>query len=280
MKTLVCLLLGCSLGLAEDSPFSRHWQDGQAEVNGYRLTVNRYGQERHGQAVLVYVTEPFRADKLVKTDRPDAPSFEALKLNLIRKFQTGIYDYSTMVSVFVRSADLQPVKTTFSSAEWCGHVFEELLFRPGKVTGFYNSYFENETTTHQLDRPQHGITEDELFIAVRGLRGALAERRAVPFLPSPYYCRLSHKPLTWTTAELTRTGQVFTVRIADGRTGKFTIGAEYPHYLESWELWPDLKAERTGTLRIPYWKLNRNGDEKLLRDLGLAPSSGAGQSAP
>ena len=73
--------------------FEAHWQDGRAELDGYQYTVTRYGQARRGTAIMVFVTEPFSQSKRVKVDDPAAnPSatFEALKLNFIRDFQTGI----------------------------------------------------------------------------------------------------------------------------------------------------------------------------------------------
>ena len=69
---------------------------------------------------MIFVTEPFSDSKRVKVDDPrrDPPdTFEVLKLNLVRDFQTGIYDYNTMTSVIVRSDDFEPVKVTFSSDE-------------------------------------------------------------------------------------------------------------------------------------------------------------------
>ena len=55
MKTLLVLLL--LPGLVGAADFDSYWHDGKAELDGYRLTVSRYGQERKGQAVAVYVTE-------------------------------------------------------------------------------------------------------------------------------------------------------------------------------------------------------------------------------
>src|SRR6185295_3327862 len=52
---LLATLAFLSLGAA----FESHWQDGKAELDGYRYTVTRYGHARAGTAVMVYVTEPF-----------------------------------------------------------------------------------------------------------------------------------------------------------------------------------------------------------------------------
>ena len=226
----------------------------------------------------VYVTEPFDESKRVKADNAEPGTVDVLKLNLVRDFQTGIYDYNTMVSTFVRTRDLSPVKTSFSSAEWCGHVFEELLFFPGKITGFYNSYFEGESGAIKLDWPAGGVTEDNLWILLRGLRGEFlkpGESKTVPYLPGSFHSRLAHKPLAWSQADIARDSNepnLYTIRIRDGRTGKFWIESEYPHRIRRWELLPDVSAELTGTLRVPYWQLHGNGDEQLLQKLGIRPT--------
>lgn len=269
--------------------FGSHWHDGKAEMDGYRLTVNRYGEERAGTCVMVYVTEPFSESKRVKADYPDKnpdDTFEVLKLNLVRDFQTGIYDYNTMVSVFARSSDFTPSKVTFTSAEWCGHVYEELLFYPEKITGHYFSYFENESGERDMKNHGDGVVEDNLFILLRGLRGHYLESGAskkVRLLPSVYYGRLTHKPLEWEDAEIARLGKtetikvpagsyetiVYTVKTESGRSGKYYVENEYPHHIVRWEMLPDIKAELTGTKRMAYWELNKNRDEIRLNDIGL-----------
>jgi hypothetical protein len=263
--------------LAAEPDFDSYWHDGKAELDGYRMTISRYGQARHAQGVAVYVTEPFSESKRVKVDNPGKdPSdvVDALKLNLVRDFQTGIYDYNTMVSVFVRNRDFSPVKVSFSSAEWCGHVFEELLFTPGRVSGFYNSYFEGETGKRDLAWPKDGITEDSLWILLRGLRGDFLkpeEKKIFPLLTGTYFGRLAHKPLMWTDAEIERNDNTYTVR-TEGRTGTFTIEAGYPHRITHWEMLPDISADLTGSARLEYWKLHNNGDESYLKQLGLEPT--------
>jgi hypothetical protein len=277
MKLLAWFVL-CPLAVVLADDFDAYWHDGNAELNGYRMTISRYGQPRHAQGVAIYVTEPFSESKRVKVNDPGqnpADVVDVLKLNLVRDFQTGIYDYNTMVSVFVRTRDLSPVKISFSSAEWCGHVFEELLFHPGQITGFYNSYFEDETGTRDLPWPKDGVTEDSLWILLRGLRGDFlkpGEKKSVPFLPGVYFSRLAHKPLAWTTAEISREGNVYSVKTVDGRTGKFTIEEAYPHRIARWEMLPDISAELTGTMRVQYWKRHNNGDESFLKQLGLKPT--------
>ena len=269
--------------------FDSHWYDGKAELNGYRLTVSRYGQERQGSCVMIYVTEPFSESKRVKVDDANASpddTFNVLKLNLVRDFQTGIYDYNTMMSLFSRATDFSPAKISFSSAEWCGHVYEELVFRGKRIEGHYFSYFEGESGPIDVPYESGGVSEDNLFILLRGLRGAYLEpgkSRSVKLLPSPYFGRLAHEPLQWLDAEISRgssaervkvpagefTVMVYTVKIAGGREGTFYVEDGYPHRIVKWSLLPDVKGELTGSERMKYWGLNGNGDETYLEKLGL-----------
>jgi hypothetical protein len=250
---------------------------------------------------MITVTEPFSASKRVKADDAranPADTFEALKVNLVRDFQTGIYDYNTMVSVFSRTKDFTPVKISFSAAEWCGHVYEELAFEPHRTTDLVRSYFEDESASRTLRWQKGGVAEDMLFVLLRGLRGeylSLGSGRNVPFLPSPFTSRLTHRPVAWTTAWIDRApsserlripagvfeADLMTVRVADGRVGRFWIERAHPYRVLKWE-WtaPASRGSRMGadgadageligSKRLPYWQLHANGDERYLRELGL-----------
>ncbi len=292
-----------------DPDFSSFWHDGRAELDGYLWSVSRYGQLRSGECVMIYVTEPFSESKRVKVDDPardPADTFDALKLNLVRDFQTGIYDYNTMTSVFCRSDDFAAVKISFSSAEWCGHVYEELRLDPRRGSGQLFSYFQGESSTITIDGKAAGISEDNLFIILRGLRGDYlrpGETRSVPFLPGAFHRRLTHSPLGWQSAEIKRLAEpetvevpagefstfVYVVRTDDGREGRFFIEDDYPHRIVRWTWQAGSSASRrgreasetgqlTGTARLKYWQLNDNGDERYLDRLGLrqatSPASG------
>jgi hypothetical protein len=298
---LAVLLTAAAPGAAPEPTFESHWQDGRAEVAGYRYHVTRYGERREGTCVLVTVTEPFSDAKRVKVDDPranPADTFEALKLNVIRDFRTGIYDYNTMVSLFTRSRDFAPVKVTFSSAEWCGHVYAEQIFGTREITGHVDSYFEGESRPIRIPLRSGGVVEDDLFILLRGLRGAYLRAgtvRSLPFLPSPFVTRLTHRPAEWTGARIERAraperltvpagrfqADRYTVRVADDRVGAFWIESAHPHRVLKWS-WTraSARASRRGeegldggellrSERLPYWRLNRNGDERHLRDIGL-----------
>lgn len=251
---------------------------------------------------MITVTEPFSAAKRVKANDPSqnpADTFEALKLNLVRSFQTGIYDYHTMISLFVRSRDFSTVKVAFSCSEWCGQVYEEQAFGPRAVSGFLRSYFEDESGPINLPMRPGGIAEDDLFLLLRGLRGdylPAGRSRSVPILQSPFATRLTHRPAGWVAAEIARSREpvrvsvpagyfpaiLYLVRLENGRSGRFWIEEAYPHRILKWSWTAPREArgmagdgvdegELERSTRLPYWQLNGPGGERYLRGMGLRP---------
>ena len=76
--------------LSQQPEFRKYWYAGQAELNRYRLEQARYGELHRGEAVLIFVTEPFLKDKQVKYEGPadQAPGEvrDVFKLNATSKF--------------------------------------------------------------------------------------------------------------------------------------------------------------------------------------------------
>ena len=62
-----------------------------------------------GKAVLIYVTEDFLNKEQVKANRKSKVSQTVLKLNRTKKFNTGIYPYSIMTSLFTRLGQKKPL---------------------------------------------------------------------------------------------------------------------------------------------------------------------------
>ena len=80
--------------------FAAYWYSGKAELASYDLVQNRYGEDRNGSAVLIFVTEPFSGEKQVKLDDPStADAVTVMKLNFTRNFTTGIYPYSMIIQI-------------------------------------------------------------------------------------------------------------------------------------------------------------------------------------
>jgi len=80
--------------ISKHKDFDQYWNQGKAEITTYDLYQARYGEMRQGEAVIVFVTENFSKEKQVKTDNPNAvatPVIPVLKMNLTKRFYTGIY---------------------------------------------------------------------------------------------------------------------------------------------------------------------------------------------
>lgn len=281
---------------AFDSAFWEHWGDGRAELAGYDLVTRRYGEARRGTAVAIFVTEPFSAAARVKADREGEGTFQALKLNLVQDFPTGIYDYNLMTSAFVALEPVAglpagaPVKVSFTGQEWCGHVYQQVLFRESGVAQTLHSYFEGEADREDTlpGRPR-GVSEDALLIWARGLaypKVAAGEPVTVPLLTSLERSRLAHVPLAWEEVELSRSAETREVTVPAGtfevgearavvrgsegeRTWTFLVETAPPHRIVAWETSDGERAELRGSDRLAYWKLNAPGGEEHLKALGF-----------
>jgi hypothetical protein len=163
------------------------------------------------------VTETFSNSLRVKADpgkHPATDEFPVMKLNLVEDYQTGIYDYNDMTSSFVALAAVNgrpagaPAKISFSSQEWCGHTFQQLLFDTHAIRATTHSYFDGEADRQsELNYPTGGLSEDALLLWARGQAGpriAPGERREVELLGSLQASRQGHVPLSWQHATLSR----------------------------------------------------------------------------
>ena len=271
--------------------FWQHWGDGSAEVNGYQLEQPRYGQTRPGEAVLVFVTETFTAKQRVKSDGGHPDEFPVIKLNEIRDFQTGVYDYNTMTSSFVRLDGRQriglPEKVSFSMQEWCGHVWEQWAIDAQNWHRIGHSYFDGEADVDiRSEVPNHTVFEDTLPIFVRGLAGPWLEEgqtQSIQFIPTALHSRIRHqdpRPIPATIQRLPETQKrttpagEFQVTVWQVQTGG-TLLAEYavevaaPHRLIQWRASDGGTATLTGGTRLKYWQHAQQGDEALRKTLGL-----------
>jgi len=263
----------------DEETFRRQWYERGAEITRYRLEQSRYGEVRDGDAVLVFVTEPFDPEAQVKADDPDqADAVPVLKLNHTRKFLTGIYPYSTMTSIFQpHDGDRLPrvLKTTTSVQEWCGQVFAQYNRREDgwRLRSF--SYFQSEGD-RDAELPDAWL-EEELWTRLRCDPASLPTGE-VTIVPGNLFCRFRHvepRPLPARAAlgiddEGDRTYTVTWPEL--DRQLRITFAAEFPFAIESWEeRVGDDVTTATATHRIHslYWRRNGRAHESLRRDLGL-----------
>lgn len=265
-----------------------YWNQGKAELTHYSLQQARYGKMHEGRAVLVFVTEPFSRKKQVKLDTvvgAGDDAVEVLKLNHTRKFNTGIYPYSTMLSVFTPSVDggKPAYKSTTSIQEWCGHVFMQLNRRGEQYTGIALSYFESEGDKSLSVYPGT-LLEDDMWNLAR-INPQRLPVGDVQMLPGTLYVNLLHVPVEAQTAKATLTHKgdhwFYEIRYPSlGRTLRIELEAAFPYRIVGWTeevasgFGPGRRklttvAKRESTLMTAYWRQNRPEDRGLREKLGL-----------
>ncbi len=264
--------------------FGDYWYQGKAELTSYDLQQVRYGETRNGEAVLIFVTEDFSKSKQVKLDDPKTAENDAekvMKLNFTKKFDTGIYPYSIMTSVFspiYPEHDIHARKVTTSVQEWCGHVFMQINNKNNNYQMQIRSYFESEGDEN-LNLEKVWL-EDELWTLLRLDPGQLPEGE-IQMLPATQYLRLRHKDFKsyGATIEKLSADSLQQVKISMPeleRTLSIYYHSAHPYKIEKWEeTYPEggEMMTTTGTLKkrimLDYW--NRNGVEDRLyrKELGL-----------
>lgn len=281
---------GAALKDPDPVEFREYWYPNGAEISRFRLQQSRYGETHAGDAVLVYVTEAMDPDLQVKADHPGPEDIPVLKLNHTRKFFTGIYPYSILLSIFERAEpgrSAPTLKISTSVQEWCGHVYTQLNFKNSGYRVRSHSYFEQEA-----DRDFFLATtaaEDGLWTKLRIAPGALPQGET-RMVVSTLYARMAHRPLAARQAVATlgeSDGKslegspllVYTVDYPqEKRTLEIIFERTFPHRIQRWEerhtgldgTVAVTRAERTHTVMIDYWNHNGRDDRALLERLGLS----------
>ncbi|MBA3285970.1 MAG: hypothetical protein H0U27_13060 [Nitrosopumilus sp.] len=278
--------------------FAKYWYNGKAEITSYKLQQARYGEMHEGSAVTIFVTEDFSASKHVKLDNPKGAGSDAvnvLKLNLTKNFNTGIYPYSMMLSVFkpVNTVKWEHVlKITASSQEWCGHTFTQIDAGKDKYTAKLFSYFESEGNQEKV-LPLIWM-EDELWTLSRINPSGLPTGN-IKIVPGLLQQRLLHSNLqaenaTVSLAKASETPSwlgseknLMSYSIAykeKQRTLTIYFSDAFPHAIAGWEeSYPDgfgkdkkiltTRAVKVKTIITDYWNQNNNSDAALRDSLGL-----------
>ncbi|TXD35588.1 hypothetical protein FRC98_15375 [Lujinxingia vulgaris] len=270
------------------SAFWEHWGDGRGEVSVYRGQIARYGELRDAQATLIFVTEPHDRRTWVKDDEvADEHRTEVIKLNQLLDFQTGVYPYRVMTSVFapVDHWDAErerhsPVKITMGVQEWCGQVFHALWPGRSQYLSRLTSYFESEGDREEVvDVEMGALYADALPLQVRELDGPFLDGAATwtgPMVVSLWRARVEHQALSVVLATITRStverdGQALTRFEVTWPGGArfYEVEREAPRGIVRFGAGDGSVFERVSHQRLPYWQLNREGDERAREVLKL-----------
>ncbi|MFD2036998.1 hypothetical protein ACFSKL_19495 [Belliella marina] len=264
--------------------WGKYWFQGKAEISSFDLKQYRYGEERQGEAVLIFVTEDFSRKKQVKLDNPDDAGKDkigVLKMNQTRDFVTGIYPYHMMLSAFTPTKEKsQGLKFTSSVQEWCGQSFSQInLSGTNSYSGKLNSYFEKEG---DASISVTGLAEDDLWNLIR-ISPSEIPLGGVSIFPSLFYQRFSHQELAAEEAfiriqDISTDRKQLELTYSSGvRVLKIDFEKNFPFEILAWE---EIQTKSDGSKEITlakrkavkvldYWKRNKVEDEFLRDELKL-----------
>ncbi|MBK9731526.1 MAG: hypothetical protein IPO83_09580 [Chitinophagaceae bacterium] len=265
--------------------FKNYWYAGKAELCSYQLKQARYGEIHEGNAVTIFVTEDFSQSKQVKLDRPEAAGADRLpvmKLNLVKKFNTGIYPYSMMLSVF-SPVDLynypEAVKVAANVQEWCGITYMQMNRQNNKYHVVSNSYFEDEGD--HTENFEDCFPEDELWNLIRMAPEKLPVGEQ-HLLPGSLYTRMTHIPLSVQVANLSvkENGDenIYTIDYAEQKhTLNIHFEKAFPYKITGWDetfagfdgKLLTTTATLNKTMMSDYWVHHNNVDRVMREQLGL-----------
>jgi len=301
LLSLPFLILSCTTNTAKhevsysaisvamnSNPFAEYWFDGQAEISNYTLKQARYGEVHEGEAAMIFVTEPFSKSKQVKLDNGGAAGrdkAEVLKLNMTKKFFTGIYPYSMMMSTFKpidQAKDRRPLKISTSSQEWCGHTFTQYNLDGNNYDITQFSYFESEGD--QKTKIEAVILEDEIWSQIR-MNPDILPTGKFKMTPGSMFTRLRHRAFKPLQVTANRTDgedgmSNYSVTFEDGRQLSINYSTSFPFTIESWTetyksgFGPSAKTlTTTATLKkrikLDYWNRHDVSDANYREELGM-----------
>ena len=150
------------------------WDDGAAEVAFYRVerTRDQYGREQEQSFLAGTYLVKQRFDRAAMTKATDGSGVSAFKYALFYEFESGSYQYKRNWVTNVRQRDVQPLKQSFTSFDWCSNLYREMAFPadgPVQLLKRSDDYGNQETAveTTGVAYPPHAVP-----LLVRALDGS------------------------------------------------------------------------------------------------------------
>lgn len=273
--------------------FKAYWYSGKAEISRYEVSQARYGQSNPGEVVMVFVTEDFLPGKQVKHENnQELQDTKVLKLNKIKRFQTGMYDYSMMMSVFTPVHYNQyphTLKLSSSSQDWCGQSYLQLNNRNGHYQWQSHSYFQDMVKEDY--KTDTAWLEDELWTRLKQNPEDLPTGE-IQLIPGTFFKWLRHlklKPYEAVAQQKPYEGQNFQGEDLRqyqvhypklDRTLTIVYEEDFPYFIKGWtdkhksgfgktakQLTTVVKHQQT--IRNAYWNKNRPQDTAIRQELNL-----------
>lgn len=284
--------------VSESSAFRSYWFGGEAEINRYRLEQVQDEATQDGEAVLLFVTEDFRTDQQVKAESETGQSraVSVLKANYIRRFTTGISDYSLFTSIFTPISNLRfpnTLKVSTSVQQWDGHSYVQVSYKDNGYQVSGQLYTESAgAANYTIDK---ALLEDELINRIR-LSPAALPTGAVKLIPGTQGASLRHQRLDPLPAKLaldtalgTQWQRTYSPRPVVGMCVAYEVkytdderkllivfDTTFPYRIVGWEETYKLndrlltsRAVLTRSLQSNYWHHTTPADSVLRRQLSM-----------
>jgi len=277
--------------LCDNKNFKEYWYSENAEISSYSLKQAQFGNLNDGEAIMVFNTEDFRKDKHVKleSDAKDK-AIKVMKLNFIKRFVTGIHDFSMYTSVFtpVQTQDItSTLKVSNTNQDWSGQTFLQLNFRQNGYQVLGKSYFEEEIEDdYHIDK---AILEDELWTRIRLVPCQQLPVGKVILIPSLGSLRLRREKAAPAVADITlepykgdstfRGDSLLDYRVnyvESKRRLRIIFEQRFPHKIVGWEesyyahnKTLTSRAVLKATIQNPYWQKNMPADTIYRKKLNL-----------
>lgn len=164
------------------------WSDGKAEVSRYGGRETRGGLARDAERIVIVRCESHRLGAWVRADDVAAPALvEVLKVDELYTVQTGLGSERQMLSSVFTRRELMPVRTVFTSQDWMGQTWKELVRSNGVPAELqYSSCWDGEARgTRSLNGGSAGaVLFDDLVVLLRALRVDAPESFTLEVIPS------------------------------------------------------------------------------------------------
>ena len=248
--------------------FQEQWNDSQAEVAAYSLALP---DGSRGEAVTITELQQLSASARVPVnDTARSDVFPAIKLNVVRRYRTGIEDRSSLLSVVIALGEINGLPAgaatdvSLSRQQWSGHSWRTLLFTKDRAL-ITTLDGHSGASRKQVSFPGMRLPEDALLLVARRIgwpRLKLGQKYRADVLSSLEDAGEMQVSSVWLTLPDTRETVVtpagsfrchrFTATWPDGRTKTWLVQGDPPFRVVRWQLSDGERAELLGADRMNY----------------------------
>ena len=165
------------------------WNDGQAEVAFYRVerSENQYGRPEEQQFLVgtYLVKHTFDRAAMSKAgENPEAP-VSSFKYAQFYELESGSYQYKRSYVVNARQRDLQPLKASFTSFDWCSNQYRETAFPEDDHAGWLMRSDDYRNEQMQFAAEGQAYPSAQVPLLIRALDFDTADRHQFRVLSGP-----------------------------------------------------------------------------------------------